>query len=104
MACGLSYGVEAGTPGWYVGVLAFQEPQRGGRVSVLPSVMSVHPALVHLVSCTQYIIFLRGYTFCLGELSSFSQFIWWQLVSQEGAESRAWGPKKGSDLTAVICG
>lgn len=91
MACGLSYGVGAGTPSWYFGVLAFQEPQRGGRVSVLPSVMSVHPALMHLVSCTQYIIFLRGYTFCLGELSSFSQFIWWQLVSPGGGREQGLG-------------
>lgn len=82
-------------PGWVVlSSHPRQAPQRG-RDFCASLLLPLQPALVHCVSCAQYIIYLHSYPFCLRELSSFSQFLWWQLISLVRARDQGLGSEEG---------
>ena len=58
-------------------------PQRA-RAFCASLLLPRRPAILHFVGPTQYRIDSQSCTFCLGELGSFPQFIWWQLISLVG--------------------
>lgn len=96
VARGLSYG--AGTGRWVRRLElspSLSPTERKGFLRVPPPDPCSQPSLVHFVSCAQYMMYLHIYSFCLRELSSFSQFIWWQLISLIGAREQGLGSEEG---------